>query len=271
MPDKEIQYKTSDILSLYGLSNKGLFYYEDKGLINPRRTSGGNYRVYSLQETARLHECRLFRGFGFSVEESVALVAHATPEELEQSYAQRRKDILYDIQWSQLIIEYLDRDAAAIRQIREGRTEYEITARPPMLRIPLRDVWSPYTQQSEESYLRWQSYLPIANASLMYGDLEGGAEELPINLGFIMDADVPARLGIEPPKDAVLLEGARCLHAVISGRNDILNLRSRIQPVLDYMEEQRIERAGPPVTRMIASMDAGEGMKRYDHLWVPVR
>ena len=270
MPEKDISYKTSDILSLYGLSNKGLFYYEEKGLISPRRTEAGNYRVYSLQETARLHECRLYRGFGFSVEESISLVTHVSPDELTRSYAERKKAIQYDILWSQLVMERLELDAEAIRAIEANTEPWELIPRPAMLRIPLRDVHSPYTQQSEESYLQWQDFLPVANASLLYPEPAVEGEELPVNLGFIMGAEIPARLGIDVPHGSSFLPPVPCLHTFISGPNDRLNLRSRIAPVLARMAKQGLLVGGPPVTRMIASFDNGSGMQRYDNIWIPV-
>lgn len=267
---EDIRYKTSDILSLYGLSNKGLFYYEEKGLISPQRSCGGNYRVFTLRETSRLHECRLLRSYGFSVEDSVSLVANASPDELLASFEQRLHGILRDMIWSQMIMDQLQRDMESIKRIQCGDIPWEIVERPGMIRISLRDMRSSYDQQSEACYQEWQKYLPIANASLLFSEYESAHDEIPVNLGFIMDASVTKQLNIEIPDNAELLEPVKCLHTFVAGPNHLLNQKQRLSGLLDYVNAHHLQINGSIVTRMIASCNIGNGMQRFDHAWCPI-
>lgn len=267
---EDISYKTSDILSLYGLSNKGLFYYEEKGLISPQRSFGGNYRVFTLRETSRLHECRLLRSYGFSVEDSVSLVVNASPDELVASFERRLNEIHRDMIWSQMVTEQLQRDIESIKRIQCGDIPWEIMERPSMIRVSLRDMHSSYDQQGEARYQHWQKYLPIANASLLFPECESAHDEIPVNLGFIMDASVTDQLSIEIPDNAELLKPVKCLHTFIAGSNHLLNQKQRLSSLLDYINAHHLQISGCIVTRMIASCDIGNGMQRFDHLWCPI-
>ncbi len=265
-----IVYRTSDILSLYGLSNKGLFYYEQKGLIAPPRSHESNYRVYSLTETSKLHECRFLRECGFSVDESISLVAHASPDELMSSYDKRLEEINDNIRWSEMVIEQLKADRKSIEQIKNHAIPREIVKRPPMIRISLRDVHMPYDTQSEAFYQQWQEFLPVANASLLLTDYNPGNENPSINLGFIMHANALEQIGAELPESAQFLPPVLCYHTFISGPSNTLADQKRFEDAYVYLAHRNIHSTGAAVTRMISSMDIGSGMQRYDHLWIPI-
>ena len=64
----EKYYKIGEIAKLYGISIDALRYYEDLGLIAPKRGSNG-YRYYSINHIQKLNTIRDLRAIGFSMEE----------------------------------------------------------------------------------------------------------------------------------------------------------------------------------------------------------
>ncbi|MEG0918297.1 MAG: MerR family transcriptional regulator [Anaerovoracaceae bacterium] len=64
----EKYYKIGEIAKLYGISIDALRYYEDLGLITPKRGSNG-YRYYSINHIQQLNTIRDLRTIGFSMEE----------------------------------------------------------------------------------------------------------------------------------------------------------------------------------------------------------
>lgn len=64
-----------------GLPNKTIRYYEDIGLVLPKRQAGNDYRVYSLDDVAQLRFLQRARAVGFSLEECRDLLAlYANPQ-----------------------------------------------------------------------------------------------------------------------------------------------------------------------------------------------
>lgn len=61
------QYKIGELARLYRLNPDTLRYYEEQGLLHPRRAANG-YRVYSPQDAWRLNVIRDLRGLGLPLE-----------------------------------------------------------------------------------------------------------------------------------------------------------------------------------------------------------
>ncbi len=267
------QYTTSDIQSLYGMSNKGLFYYEEKGLITPKRSAGSNYRIYMLEETSKIHRCRVYRKFGFSVEESIDMVIGCDANALCDSLYQRKKEIQQEIAWSSLIAEQIDDNINAVQRIAHGEIPYMLCMRPSMYRVSLRDDGEVYSEEAANLYAQWQEYLPLANASLMiYQDsLDASGDDLHLNFGFSIHMDYVDRLHIAPPSGSVQLPCVPCLYTILRGPESPLTNKSRIQGALDWIESHGYRLCGNPLLLMLTTLDAGCGMERFDHAWFPIQ
>ena len=64
-----------------GLPNKTIRYYEDIGLVVPKRQQGNDYRLYSLDDIAQLRFLQRARAVGFSLDECRELLAlQANPQ-----------------------------------------------------------------------------------------------------------------------------------------------------------------------------------------------
>lgn len=61
-------YKIGEISALYGIGTDSLRYYEEIGILNPRRTASG-YRMYGIGDIHTLNILRDLRTIGFSLEE----------------------------------------------------------------------------------------------------------------------------------------------------------------------------------------------------------
>ncbi len=61
-------YKIGEISALYGIGTDSLRYYEEIGILKPRRDANG-YRMYSISDIRTLNILRDLRSIGFSMEE----------------------------------------------------------------------------------------------------------------------------------------------------------------------------------------------------------
>ncbi len=98
----------SEVGKLAGLPPKTIRFYEDIGLIAPKRMANG-YRVFSPQDLHRLAFLRRARALGFGIEECRALLAlYADPTRASA-------------QVKALAREHLDRVDAQLRELTELR------------------------------------------------------------------------------------------------------------------------------------------------------
>ncbi len=78
-------YTISQIADELDISTRTIRFYEEKGLISPKRTNG-NQRIYTSRNKARLKLILRGKRFGFSLDEIADMIgmANADPDELEQ-------------------------------------------------------------------------------------------------------------------------------------------------------------------------------------------
>ncbi|MEH7302798.1 MerR family transcriptional regulator [Neobacillus drentensis] len=76
MPVKKsenIEYLISDLVEEFGISQRTIRYYEELGLIHPRRTAG-NHRVYTKRDRARIKMILRGKHLGFSLQDAATLI-----------------------------------------------------------------------------------------------------------------------------------------------------------------------------------------------------
>lgn len=98
-----------EISQKLNLSKKSIHFYEDKGLIHPKRDQQG-YRVYSEEDEKFLLKIKLLRSLGFHIEEIKDILIHH--KDLFSKKRKEYEDQLYEVETS---IQYLDEVKEAIQ------------------------------------------------------------------------------------------------------------------------------------------------------------
>ncbi len=70
---KNTTYSISELASEFEISPRSIRFYEEKGLISPKRTSG-NQRIYDKRDRARLKLIVRGKRFGYSLEEIAEMI-----------------------------------------------------------------------------------------------------------------------------------------------------------------------------------------------------
>lgn len=82
-------YKIGEISRLYGIGTDSLRYYEEIGLLKPRRDDNG-YRMYSISDIRTLNILRELRSIGFSMQE---IKSHLQDFDVDKTLALFRREI----------------------------------------------------------------------------------------------------------------------------------------------------------------------------------
>ena len=82
-------YKIGEIATLYGIGTDSLRYYEELGILKPRRDVNG-YRMYSISDIRTLNILRELRSIGFSMQE---IKEHLRDFNVEKTLALFRREV----------------------------------------------------------------------------------------------------------------------------------------------------------------------------------
>ena len=72
-PNRQDTYTISELASEFDTSTRSMRFYEEKGLLSPRR-SAGNQRIYSRRDRARLKLILRGKRFGYSLDEIAEMI-----------------------------------------------------------------------------------------------------------------------------------------------------------------------------------------------------
>lgn len=112
-------YSISDLAKEFNISPRSIRFYEEKGLIDPQRTSG-NQRVYTKRDRARLKLILRGKRFNYSLDEIAEMIG-MTMDDMEE-VQQIEKSLVYgDVKLKELRkrieeLEVLERDILSVRE-----------------------------------------------------------------------------------------------------------------------------------------------------------
>lgn len=116
---REPVYSISDLAAEFDISPRSIRFYEEKGLLAPKRTSG-NQRIYGKRDRARLKLILRGKRFGYSLDEIAEMIGMTADdkEEVEQieaslAYGERK---LKEIQERMDELRLLEQDILSVRK-----------------------------------------------------------------------------------------------------------------------------------------------------------
>ena len=97
-------FKIGEISKLYGIGTDSIRYYEEIGMIQPKRSESG-YRYYSIHDIWRLNVIRDLRSIGFTMEQIREYLKHHTVSSSLSMLEEEKKAIAAQIRASENITE----------------------------------------------------------------------------------------------------------------------------------------------------------------------
>ncbi len=116
---KEKLFYISDLAAEFEISPRSIRFYEEKGLLSPRRT-GGNQRIYGKRDRARLKLILRGKRFGYSLDEIAEMIGMTDTEKGEVD--QIKASLAYGDKKLQEIrdrieeLEFLEQDLLSVRE-----------------------------------------------------------------------------------------------------------------------------------------------------------
>lgn len=125
--------KIKDVIRITGLSRRTLQYYDEQGLVKPKRTKE-NYRLYDKEDLSKLWRLLLYKEMGFQLED-IAVLIERPEEETRWILEERLISIHAEIEklsrmyrFTEKILEYGVPDDNFVKQISKT-TDYKTMAK----------------------------------------------------------------------------------------------------------------------------------------------
>lgn len=117
----------NEVCSLTGLTKKAMSYYEEQGLIDPKKNSNG-YRAYSLDDVALLNEISLYRKLDITIKDIKTILRSKNKKSTLGNIIQDKYKKEIQIKMQKICLEKIinsDFDEKTIRELSEEIIEIE--------------------------------------------------------------------------------------------------------------------------------------------------
>jgi len=264
-------YKIGDIAQLLGISTEGLRYYEECGIITPKKREGSSCRYYDTWDIHILVSARSYRSLGFSLQEisdiinskgsmDIPAMLDAKEKELEEAILCNLNLIIKNAQIKTMFQEY---------QTMEDR--YRIENSPGIYRISTQDEYTLITSPATSSLAhQWIGKAPFVFTCILLPKEElekcGGK----FSVGFGIDEKYADYLKVEQDDYVRYFPPRRCVYTTIQSSSDIIFSSAKLAGAMAYIHSQGLKLADDALSLVFNFHKKGEIYRNVHRVWLPI-
>lgn len=259
-------YRTSEVMKNLGLSREALRYYEEIGLIQPRRSKFSQYREFDFYDVSRLLAIDFYKKRGFSASGIKEMFTQKEPFEYIKNIEQEASKLEAAIGEMKKMLDRLYETKSFCQEAIEQQGIFTIRE------LPLYQV-----QQTMDNVLSLEEY---KEKVIQFLNLE--SEDILSNMVRTIAFDengytgskicIVKKVKNETKEKGVFLENGKCAHIILEADNDDNSImEDMFLKSYKWAEEQKISFCGI-VYIFIRFVTLDEQTERnYYEIWIPIK
>lgn len=258
-----MKFKIGTVAKLTGFSPSGVRYLESRGVAVPSGGREGTYRMYTMDDVARLLECRNYRECGFDIEDTAELFHADDVADVSESLKARAEGMRDQIRHLENLEAFLESRAKDLDAIGAGKPPV-VTTSPSLYWAPL---WMPDEKGAAAPIPSGNDGfdIPFADSSFI---LEGGVEGLSnVRVGYAIMRRFTTRVPDNP--DARFVPASKAVKSIVRIGKDFQPNADDLACVASFIRENGLLPKGDAHTQRLCSIHVPHEV-RYDVLWQPV-
>lgn len=144
-------YTSSELGKYFGISIKGIEYYEKKKLVKPDRVGKGKQRRFNLNETYRVFMARYLRQAGFNINDTLRILNSPNESTALNSYKELLQSLQLKRKYSEIIIKVLSHNLALLKNAKQEQPKFELIKSPVFKRLFLREMDGLHQSNEEQT------------------------------------------------------------------------------------------------------------------------
>ncbi len=263
--DTDAVYHTRDVSLHLGFTRETLRYYEEIGLISPKREKNSQYREFDFYDMSHLMAIDFYRKRGFTPIQIKNLLGADSRQEYEEILREQRNTLKNEIEYLQ----------GMLRRLEKARNFYDY-ATASIGRFEVRTMPAYYVKESIDSISSFQEY---REKVLTYLNLD--SEDILSNMVRAIAFDNSGYKGsgmyivMQHPsdnKESLLLEGGRCLYTTLIADNNDSTLLEKMFVLCHQWAKEHQETFRGVVYIFIRFVILEEQTdENYYEVWIPLK
>lgn len=271
----DYKYKIGDISRLMHIPVDTLRFYEEKGIIAPKRDLDTNYRYYSVDDVNNLLEYMKYRKFEFSGQDAQEILVQDSLERFISRFKENISKLNYK-QWHyQQLCRYQEQYFNKIESIPKFLYRFHIVQSPEMFYVMYRNR-NTFAKSTTLQQLMgdWLQHAPFVYqiCRIDKENLIDNTLPLDYKYGLGSDAEWVKLLSLDTnAKHVHYLPSRYSVHTVITLQNNVIE-RQIIDEVLDYIERHNFLVDGNIIGTILGRFHDDTGnIVCYMDMYIPIK
>lgn len=276
------KFKIGEISEITGVNIQTIRRYDAKGILDAERDEESSYRLYDVLELTLLIRTRMYRNYGFSLDDITKLLNSG----MQQNYTMfdvRKHEIEREMEHLNRLLDCIERQKTYLSQAETFTKTCELLERPEMLGIYYYDKGALLGKQDRRKVLgEWINHTPFVLPMIQLGEpyMAGKREEY--RLGLCIRKEHAALFGLGGDAYSFHIPAVRCVYTMIYSKglyvedaygnpNPAFIVNSAaFAHLFDYLNKNGLQICGDAFGSTFFSERKGSELHHYSHFWIPV-
>jgi DNA-binding transcriptional MerR regulator len=273
-------YKIGDVSKMLGIPMQTLRYYEEQGIVHPKKDENSGYRYYNAWDVNFLMDSVYLRSLDFPLSQIEQILNTDDLEDICGKFMRQESILLKKIENYKTMLRVLSGHRQKLQIFQKDLGSFRIANRSGVLfwRFRLKDVFqSSEGEQNldkmQQYFAQWLSIMPeiVPTFIVPYSTL-GQVEKKDISYwwGWSMPVEEALQHGIDPEAPNEYLHPCRCLYTVFEAGGEGTFSETFYEQVYQPVIQKGYEICGNPMGRLLIKTHDDTGIHRYFETWIPV-
>ncbi|HIS00928.1 MAG TPA: MerR family transcriptional regulator [Candidatus Excrementavichristensenella intestinipullorum] len=266
-------YTIKTISDLIGITPQTIRYYEENGVLSPKRDARNGYRYYTVWDYGILLMARRYLRYGCSVAKSSELLNNTSVERTIDATRRQEAQLEEEIADKLRILDNLRKWRALLEAVGQGTGACRIDMRPGLFRMEnMEDTTFLPEKEIYQRTKQWLAMTPFVFNTIRY-PLEDVQKDTCHRFSALGILEENARLwNIQADQYVTYYPPRLCVIQTIGGEgfDTMLPLSRRIGKAMSFLAEKGLSLTGDIITRMDYAQKSASGYCSYQTAWFPI-
>lgn len=262
-------YRSGDVEKILGISVETLRFFENIGLIKPKRDPVNNYRYYSSIDLNKIVAYKFYRGFEFTLDETLDILVYGNKEVLDK-LNEKYMDIKEKCEYYQNLLTRL-LDLKKSFEEEQDFYDFKIEDSPEML-LYYNQINDKF--ETDEIFLentrKYLEFLPFVYLAV-HIPFEDGKLKDDVHYGYAVNTKF--NKAVENLKHSIgrIYPSRKCIHTFVKVENNAPLCLNSLEQVFKFMKENDFILDGDVVGWILNEEILPHDVVRYFELWIPIK
>ena len=264
-------HRISEVAKMLGISTETIRYYESVGVIKPSRDEKNGYRYYGGWDIHMLARARLYRLYGFSLEDTAKMLGSPDIASVEDGLKKQEEILEQELIWKMNQLQRIRQERSNMAEIQNGMGKFRMEKNPAFYRLHMQEEYTANAENEiRDLVTQWTSHASFlfSTALLQLEEVRQGKKTF--SFGFGVDEEYASLLNIEDSPFIEYIPSRMCVHTVIPSRSSIHLDTDLLEDAFRWMEKSNLRIQGDIVTRVVLMLRPDSEYFNWHQVWIPV-